>query len=136
MEKIPYLRSLRAVSDDAVTFFMVTEPVPSSMWLFIQHTSEENRTTNFDAVRIGRGKDVNDPHWWEEHVTCLVDVLYWQDKILHFVPEGERVIFRFDGTTVGDRLFVEVEGYTTPKVESREPFRSRKREGRGRSEDY
>jgi len=128
MEKIPYLRSLRGRSDNAVQFFMVTEPVPSSMWLFIQHTSEENRTTNFGAVRIGRGKSYLEPHWWEEHVTCLVNVLYWQDRVLHFVPEGERVIFRFDGTTVGDRLFVEIEGYTTPKVLSREPFRSRQRE--------
>ena len=50
---------------------------------------------------------------------------------MHFVPEGQRVIFRFDGTTVGDELFVEVEGYTTPKVLSREPFRSRRREGGG-----
>jgi len=127
MEKIPYLRSLKAVSDDAVTFFIFTEPVPSSTWLFVQHTSEENRSTNFDAVRIGRGKNIIEPHWWEEHVTCLVDVLYWQDQVMHFVPEGERVIFRFDGTTLGDELFVEVEGCTTPKVLSREPFRSRKR---------
>ena len=131
MEKIPYLRSLKAVSDDAVNFFMFTEPVQSSTWLFIQHTSEENRTTNFDAVRIGRGTSILEPHWWEEHVTCLVDVLYWQDRVLHFVPEGERVIFRFDGTTLGDELFVEIEGYTTVKTLSREPFRSRKRDRGG-----
>ena len=127
MEKIPYLRSLKVLSDNAVNFFMVTEPVPSSTWLFIQHTSEENRTTNFDAVRVGRGKDIYDPHWWEEHVTCLVDVLYWQDRVLHFVREGERVIFRFDGCTLGDMIYVEVEGYTTVKTLSREPFRPRKR---------
>ena len=131
MEKIPYLKSLKAVSDDAVNFFIVTEPVPSSTWLFIQHTSEENRSTNFDAVRIGRGKDVSEPHWWEEHVTCLVDVLYWQDQVMHFVPEGECVIFRFDGTTVGDEIFIEVEGYTTPKVLSRAPFRPHQRERGG-----
>ncbi len=128
MEKIPYLRSLKAVSDDAVNFFMVTEPIPSSMWLFVQNTVEENRTTNFDAVRVGRGTSLLEPHWWEEHVTCLVNVLYWQDKELHFVREGERVIFRFDGTTVGDELFVEVEGYTVEKVESRARFQHRKRE--------
>ena len=127
MEKIPYLRHLRAVSDDAVNFFMMTEPMPSSTWLFVQNTSEENTDTNFDAVRVGRGTDENDPHWWEEHVTCLVDVLYWQDKELHFVPEGQRVIFRFDGTTVGDHLRCEVEGYTVEKVESRAPYRPRKR---------
>ena len=128
MEKIPYLRSLTALVDDAVNFFMVTDPVPSSMWLFVQSASVENRDTNFDAVRVGRGKDIHDPHWWEEHVTCLANVLYWQDKELHFVREGERVIFRLDGCTVGDRLFCEVEGYTVEKMESRAPFRHRKRE--------
>ena len=131
MEKIPYLRSLKAVSDGAANFFLVTESMPSSMWLFVQNTVEENRTTNFDAVRVGRGKDIHEPHWWEEHVTCLVNVLYWQDKELHFVNEGECVIFRFDGTTAGDRLFCEVEGYLTPKVKSSAPFRPRKRERGG-----
>ena len=123
MEKIPYLKSLKAVSDDAVNFFMFTEPMLESTWLFVQNTVEENRTSNFDAVRVGRGKDIHEPHWWEEHVTCLVDVLYWQHKELHFVREGERVIFRFDGTTVGDRLHVEVEGYTVEKKIPGRPFR-------------
>ena len=127
MEKIPYTRSLEAVSDGAAQFFMFTEPIPSGMWLFVQHASEENRTTSFGAVRVGRGTDTTDPHWWEEHVTCLVNVLYWQDKELHFVPEGERVIFRFDGTTAGDRLHCEVEGYVVEKVEGTRPFRHRKR---------
>ena len=128
MEKIPYLRSLSAACDNAVNFFMVTEPIPSGMWLFVQNTTEENRTTNFDAIRVGRGKDSGSPHWWEEHVTCLVNVLYWQDKELHFVPEGERVIFRFDGCTVDDELFCEVEGYLTEKVIGTRPFKARKRE--------
>jgi len=128
MEKIPYLRSLKAVSDDIANFFMVTEPIPKGTWLFVQNTVEENRTNNFDAIRVGRGRDQNNPHWWEEHVTCLVNVLYWQDKELHFVREGERVIFRFDGCTLGDELFCEVEGYTVEKVLPGRPFRHRKRE--------
>ena len=128
MEKIPYLKSLKAVCDNAVNFFMFTEPMLESTWLFVQSTTEENRTNNFDAVRVGRGKSYLDPHWWEEHVTCLVNVLYWQNKELHFVREGERVIFRFDGCTVGDRLFVEVEGYTIEKRISGRPFRRRKGE--------
>jgi len=127
MEKIPYLRSLSGLCDNAVQFFMVTEPLPSSTWLFVQNTTEENRTTNFDAVRVGRGTDILTPHWWEEHVTCLVNVLYWQDKELHFVREGERVIFRFDGCPLEDRLFCEVEGYTVEKVESSRDFKHRKR---------
>ena len=127
MEKIPYLRSLSGLCDNAVQYFIVTEPLPSSTWLFVQHTSEENRDNNFDAVRIGRGTNTAQPHWWEEHVTCLANVLYWQDRVLHFVPEGERVIFRFDGATVGDHLFVEVEGYTVEKRLGAKPFKYRKR---------
>ena len=126
MEKIPYLRSLTGIVDDAVNFFMVTDRLPSSMRLFVQNTVEENRTTNFDAIRVGRGTSALEPHWWEEHVTCLVDVLYWQDKELHLVEEGERVIFRFDGCTVGDLLFVEVEGYTVEKKIPGRPFKRRK----------
>ena len=128
MEKIPYLRSPTGACDDAVQYFLVTEPIPSGMWLFVQNTSEENRTTNFDAVRVGHGTDRTHPHWWEEHVTCLVNVLYWQDKELHLVPEGHRVIFRFDGCTLGDRLFCEVEGYTVEKLLGTRPFRRRERE--------
>lgn len=127
MEKIPYLRSLSGLCDDAVQFFMFTEPIPSGMWLFVQSTTEENRDTNFDAVRVGRGTNILQPHWWEEHVTCLLNVLYWQDKELHFVPEGERVIFRFDGCTVGDHLFCEVEGYTVEKVVGTRPFKHKRR---------
>lgn len=127
MEKIPYLRSLSGLCDDAVQFFMVTDPIPSSTWLFVQNTVEENRDNDFDAVRVGRGTNIGEPHWWEEHVTCLVNVLYWQEKELHFVPEGERVIFRFDGCTVGDNLFCEVEGYTVEKVVGTKPYRYRRR---------
>ena len=128
MEKIPYLRSLRAVCNNAVNFFMVTEPLPSSTRLFVQNTVEEDRTTNFAAVRVGRGKDITDPHWWEEHVTCLVNVLYWQDQPLHLVEEGERVIFRFDGCTLGDQLFCEVEGYTIEKLLGTRAFKPKARE--------
>ena len=123
MEKIPYLKSLKAACDDVVNFFMFTEPLPESTWLFVQGASVENRTTNFDAVRVGRGNSYLNPHWWEEHVTCLVDVLYWLGKEVHFVAEGERVIFRFDGCTLGDRIFCEVEGYTSEKMIPGRPFR-------------
>ncbi len=127
MEKIPYLRSPTGLCDNIVQYFLVTEPIPSGMWLFVQNTVEENRDTNFDAVRVGRGRDRLNPHWWEEHVTCLVNVLYWQDKELHFVPEGERVIFRFDGCELGDMLYCEVEGYTVEKVIGTRPFKHRRR---------
>lgn len=128
MEKIPYIRSAKVASDGAAQFFIVTEPVPSSTWLFVQHTAEENLTANFDKVRIGRGKDRYAPHWWEEHGPCTNNILYWMDKALHFVPEGQRVIFRFDGTHAGDMLLVEVEGYTVEKVLGTRAFRPRRRE--------
>jgi len=127
MEKIPYTRSLKGVSDGAAIFYLMTEPIPSSTWLMVQHTVEEDETTAFDAIRVGYGENVANVTWWEEHLACAAAQLYWQDKEMHFVPEMNRVIFGFYGTTAGDRLNALVEGYTTPKVESREPFRRRKR---------
>ena len=127
MEKIPYTRSLKASSDGAAIFYLQTEPVPSSTWLMVQHTVEEDEDTDFDSLRVGRGESVANFVPWEEHVTCVAATLYWQEKEMHFVPEMNRVIFAFYGTTAGDILRALVEGYTTPKVESRAPFRSRKR---------
>ena len=67
---------------------------------------------------------------WEEHVTCVAATLYWQEKEMHFVPEMNRVIFGFYGTTEGDRLRALVEGVTTGKVLSEPSFRPRRRERR------
>lgn len=127
MEKIPYTRSLKGVSDGAAIFYLMTRPIPSSTWLMVQHTVEEDEDTDFTSLRVGYGEQVANFVPWEEHVTCIAATLYWQDKEMHFVPEMNRVIFAFYGTTAGDRLNALVEGYTTPKVESKEPFRSRKR---------
>lgn len=128
MEKIPYTRSLKGTSDGAPIFYLQTRTIPSFTWLMVQHTVEEDEDTDFDSLRVGYGTDVADFTPWEEHVTCVAATLYWQDKELHFVPEMNRVIFAFYGTTDGDILRALVEGYTTPKVLSREPFRPRKRE--------
>lgn len=129
MEKIPYTRSLKGVSNGDAIFYLMTEPIPSSTMLMVQHTVEEDETTAFTSLRVGYGEQVANFVPWEEHVTCLAATLYWQEKEMHFVPEMNRVIVAFYGTTAGDRLTALVEGYTTPKVLSREPFRSRQREG-------
>ena len=127
MEKIPYSKFLRGISDDAVVFYLQTEPVPSSTWLMVQHTVEENETSEFTSLRVGYGENVANVRWWEEHLVGVAGVLYWQDKEVHFVPEMNRVIFGFWGTTVGDRINVLVEGYTSPKVLSRAPMKPRYR---------
>ncbi|MBA7619388.1 hypothetical protein ES703_26727 [subsurface metagenome] len=127
MEKIPYTRSIKGVSNGDPIFYLMTRPIPSSTMLMVQHTVEEDEDTDFDSLRVGYGTDVADFVPWEEHVTCVAATLYWQHKELHFVPEMHRVIFAFYGTTEDDRLRALVEGYTTPKVLSRAPFRSRKR---------
>jgi len=128
MEKIPYLKSLKAACDDAVTFFILDEPVHSGARLFVQHISFEDRTTLAAAVRVGRGTNENEPHWWEEQLTIVVNTVRWMTKEQHIVPDGQRVILRVDGATVGDRIYVEIEGYLTPKVVSDRPF---KRQPRG-----
>ena len=128
MEKIPYTRSLKGRSDGAAIFYLMTRPIPSSTWLFVQHTVEEDEDNAFDSLRVGYGEQVANFRPWEEHVTCAAATLYWQHKEIHYVPEMNRVIFAFYGTTAGDRLNALVEGYTTPKVLSREAFRPRNRE--------
>jgi len=120
IELIPYAKDLKAISDNAVNFFMMSPQIPSGLILWLQHTSEEDRDEDFDAVRIGRGTDENDVHWWESHEDCETGIVYWMDKPIFFVPEGQRVIFRFDGTTVGDHLFCTVDGYLLPKMLSRD----------------
>ena len=116
VELIPYAKDLSKLSDNAVNFFVLGPVIPTGMILWLQHTSEEDRDNDFDAVRIGRGTDEFDVHWWESHEDCLTGVIYWMDKPLLFVPEGKRVIFRFDGTTVGDHLFCTIDGYLLPKM--------------------
>lgn len=130
MEKIPYTRSLKADSDGAAIFYLMTAPIPSSTWLFVQHTVEEDEDTDFDRIRVGYGTSPADVTWWEEHLVCVAGTKYWQDKEVHLVPELSRVIVAFYGTALGDRLNALVEGYTQEKVESGARFRSRKRERR------
>ena len=127
MEKIPYTRSLSVLCDDAVQFFIMDNPAPSSSTLFVQHISIEDRTTLAAAVRFGRGTNENDVHWWEEQLTIVVNTVRWMEKELHIVPEGQRVIIRVDGATVGDRIFAEIEGYMTVKIKGRGPYKARDR---------
>ena len=129
MEKIPYTKSLVGLCDSAVQFFILDDPIKSGSMLFVQHISVENRTSGADAVRFGRGKDQHEPHWWEEQLVLVVNVVRWTEKELHIVPDGQRVILRVDGATVGDMIHVEIEGYLTAKIEGGAPFRHRKRTG-------
>ena len=127
MEKIPYTRALTGVSDGAAIFYLMTEVIPSSTILLVQHTVEENLDNDFTSLRVGYGRDANNFVPWEEHVTCLAARLYWQDKEMHFVPEMNRVIFAFYGTAAGDNLTALVEGVTTPKVLSKPRFKPQSR---------
>ncbi len=126
MEKIPYIKDLKAVSDGAAIFYLMDNPMKSGQWLFIQHATMENETTAFTRLRIGQGKDESDIHWWEEWVGPGVDTLYWAEE-LFFVPEGHRVITAWYGTTEDDILQAYLDGYTTPKVLSRAVFKPPRR---------
>ena len=125
MEKIPYVRTLRAVSDGAAFFYLMSDPMPSGMWLFLQHVAVEDETTNFNNIRIGQGTDPTHVHWWEDRPVPAAGVLYefWP---LFFVPEGSRVIIRLDATTVGDMLRAYLDGYESEKTLPSRPFRHRK----------
>lgn len=123
MEKIPYVRELEGTSDSITATYILGDVVKSGQWLFLEHSAEENLTTNFTSLRIGQGRDPSDVHWWEEHLNCVAGQLYWMDKPLLFIPEGHRFICLFVGTTLGDHLRVYLDGYLTPKVESRKVFK-------------
>lgn len=127
MEKIPYTKALKVSSDGAAIVYLQTAPIPQSTLLMVQHTKEEDENNDFARIRVGYGTNIANFIPWEEHVICIAATLYWQEKELHIVPEMNRVIFAFYGTTEGDILRALVEGYTTPKVLSKAPFRPRKR---------
>ena len=127
MEKIPYSKPLRVVSDGAALLYILDNRIGSNTWLFVQHLAVEDITTNFDNIRVGRGKDVANVFWWEDRPVPAAGVLYNFDEMF-FVPPGERVIVRFDGTTVADDLHVWIDGYTTEKLITARPDKPRKRE--------
>jgi len=126
MEKIPYVKHLKAISNGDALFYVQDDPMKSGTWLFVQLLTVEDETTNFDNIRIGRGTSYLDPFWWEDRPVPAAGVLY-EFEPLFFVPEGHRVIVRFDGTTEGDLLNVWINGYTTEKVISGRPDRARRR---------
>ena len=127
MEKIPYSKPLRAVSTGAALFYVLDNPMGSSTWLFVQHIAVEDVTTFFNNIRVGRGKDQYDVFWWEDRPVPAAGVVY-NFEVRFFVPPGERVIVRFDGTVAGDRLRVWIDGYTTEKVITGRPDKPRPRE--------
>lgn len=125
MEKIPYSKPLRAVSNGDALIYVMDNPMGSNTWLFVQHIAVEDIDTNFDNIRIGRGKDQFDVFWWEDRPVPAAGVLYNFDE-LFFVPPENRVIVRFDATTNLDNLRVWIDGYTTEKIITGRRFRHRK----------
>jgi len=127
MEKIPYSKPLRAVSNGDALIYMMDNPMGSNTWLFVQHIAVEDITTNFDNIRIGRGRDQYDVFWWEDTPVPAAGVVYNFDEMF-FVPPENRVIVRLDGTTALDVLRVWIDGYTTEKVITGRPFKPQKME--------
>jgi len=125
MEKIPYIRDLKAVSTGAAVMYILDNPVPTATWLCVQHITVEDETTNFDQIRVGQGPNEFNVHWWEDQPAPAAGVLYEFEE-LFFVPELHRVIVRLDGTTLNDRLNVWIDGYTWEKVLPGRRFRYRK----------
>ncbi len=127
MEKIPYSKSIKAVSNGDALIYVQDNPMDSNTWLFVQHIAVEDIDTNFDNIRIGRGKDEFDVFWWEDRPVPAAGVIYNFDEMF-FVPPMERVIVRFDTTTDLDNLRVWIDGYTTEKIITGRPFKPQKME--------
>ena len=122
MEKIPYTRTIKKPCDDIVSCYLLGQVVKAGQWLFVQNLACEDETSAPTQIRVGRGKDEAEVHWWECEPNPALGVVYHTEKDLLFVPEGNRVIARFDGTVAGDQLRVYIDGYLTPKVLSRRVF--------------
>ncbi len=128
MEKIPYSKALTAVSEGEALQYVMDNAMNSNTWLFLQHIAVEDIDTNFDNIRIGRGKDEFEVFWWEDRPVPAAGVLYNFDEMF-FVPPMNRLIVRFDATTELDNLRVYIDGYTTEKILPGKPFTPRKLEG-------
>jgi len=127
MEKIPYSRHIKAVSDGTALFFVLDNPTGHSTWLFVQNIAVEDETLNFNNIRVGRGTDEFNAFWWRDRPVPAAGVVYHFDEMF-FVPPGERLIVRFDGTLAGHRLNVWIDGYTTEKVITGRPDKPGARE--------
>lgn len=123
MEKVPYTKTIPARSNDAVVFRINDAPVPSGMWLFIQHFGCEDEDNACDKIRVGRGRGIGIAHEFEDQVPAVAGTFYHSEKPLYFVPEGERVIAEFYGSTLKDACKLVIDGYLTPKVGSRTVFK-------------
>ena len=128
MEKIPYTRTLKKISIAAAQEFLMDQVVKAGQWLFVQNLACEDETSAPTQIRVGRGTDESEVHWWECEPNPALGVVYHTEKDLLFVPEGNRVITRFDGTVAGDQLRAYIDGYLTPKIPSRQVFKIRQRE--------
>ena len=128
MEKIPYTRHLKAISNGDALFYVLDNPVPAGMWLCVQHITVEDEITNFDLIRVGQGPDEYNIHEWEDQPAPAAGVLYEFEE-LFFVQELHRVIVRLDGTTAADLLNVWIDGYTWEKRITGKPFKAKTLEG-------
>lgn len=118
-EKIPYTVTIPAVSDGAAVVYVRDNRVNMGTWLFLQHIGARHLTVQgtVTKIRVGRGRDQVITHLFEEEPSPVVDVFYHTQKT-YFIPEGERLIAEFYGTTEGDILELVADGYTTAKVQS------------------
>lgn len=118
MEKIPYTQTLKARSTSAVLFRIRDIVVPSGWWLFIQHFGCEDEDNGCDKIRVGRGRDAGIVHPFEDQVPAVAGTFYHTEKPLYFVPEGEKLIAEFYGSTLNDHCKLIIDGYLTKKRQS------------------
>lgn len=118
-EKIPYTQNLQTISLAADVEYVRDHRVNMGTWLFLQHIGARSRTAagTVTKIRVGRGKDQVITHIFEEEANPAVNIFYHTVKT-YFIPEGERLIAEFTGTTVDDMLELVADGYTTAKVQS------------------
>lgn len=85
-----------------------TDLVKPGTVLEIRHISIENKTTDFDSLRVGVADGISF-YEKEEDVGCESDTLYWS-KSKFLIPPGKKFRARLFGCTSGDDLRFWYEG--------------------------
>jgi len=104
----PLFISLRKASANATDEYLLSRPVERGQQWRVELVSCEDETTAFTYLRIGIRRGGIDA-WLEEEKTPSAGTRYWMNDPF-WLAEGERLVVRFNGTTLGDKLAVDVKG--------------------------
>ena len=108
--KDDYKEPLGKASDNATNFDLKGPQVKRGERLVLQRISAVNETDSFTTLRFGVEK-TGVISWFSHQASPIADVYYWENKGIPHLVEGERLVVRFSGATVGDKCRANLFGY-------------------------